>query len=84
MLPAGSKCWRGGTGTALQEQEQLVKDYLLQDYLLNKEKFGILETTNSNQKKQINPTGLTGKAACTLMSRHTAEEHEWFYLDDFI
>lgn len=63
MLPAGSKCWRGGTGTALQEQEQLAKDYLLQDYLLNKEKFGILQTTNSNQKKQINPTGLTGKAA---------------------
>lgn len=63
MLPAGSKCWRGGTGTALQKQEQLVKDYLLKDYLLNKEKFGILQTTNSNQKKQINPTGLTGKAA---------------------
>lgn len=69
MLPAGSKCWRGGTGTALQKQEQLAKDYLLnilKDYLLNKEKFGILQTTNSNQKKQINPTGLTGKAALYL------------------
>lgn len=60
--------------TAPQEHEQLAKDYLLKDYHLYKEKFGILQTTNSDQKKQINPTGLPGKAPCTLMSRHTAEK----------
>lgn len=48
---------------APQAHQQLAKDYLVKDYLLNKEKFGIPQTTNTNQKKQINPTGLPGKAS---------------------
>lgn len=80
-LPAGSKQRREGTLIAPWEHDSLAKDYLLKDYLLNKEKIGILQATSSNQKKHINPTGLSGKASIYLTSRYTAEKHEPFYLD---
>lgn len=46
-----------------------------------RKKNGILQATNSNQKKHVNPTGLSGKASVHLTSRYTAEKHGPFYLD---
>lgn len=46
-----------------------------------KKKISILQATSSNQKKHINPTGLSGKASIHLTSRYTAEKRKAFYLD---
>jgi len=64
-----------------QEHDWLVKDHLLKDYLSNKEKFGILQTTNSNQNNRLIQQDHQVRLPCTLMSRHIAEKHKRLYLD---